>query len=72
MAKTRDNILREAASTLASLLEHYASAVATEEQLCAWIAPVPIPEDDKSYQWDEDSMSWVEITNRGQHEHFGQ
>ena len=37
MAKTRDNILREAASTLASLLEHYASAVATEEQLCAWI-----------------------------------
>jgi hypothetical protein len=33
-----------------------------EEQLCAWIAPVPMPEDDKSYQWDEDSMSWVEIT----------
>jgi hypothetical protein len=32
-----------------------------EEHTCTWAAPVPMPEDDKSYQWDEDSVSWVEV-----------
>jgi hypothetical protein len=26
-----------------------------------WEAPVPKPEDDKSYGWDEESVSWIEV-----------
>ena len=26
-----------------------------------WVAPVPRPEDDKKYLWDEPTLSWVEI-----------
>jgi hypothetical protein len=33
-----------------------------EEQTCVWAAPVPAPDDGKAYQWNEDSVSWVEIT----------
>jgi hypothetical protein len=27
-----------------------------------WEAPTPMPTDEKSYRWDEDTLSWVEIT----------
>ena len=27
-----------------------------------WGAPIPIPDDGKSYDWNEDTTSWVEIT----------
>jgi len=27
-----------------------------------WQAPVAMPEDDKRYQWDEATTSWVEVT----------
>ena len=27
-----------------------------------WDAPVPMPEDDKFYTWDEDTTNWVEVT----------
>ena len=26
-----------------------------------WQPPVPCPDDDKSYDWDEDTTSWVEV-----------
>ena len=26
-----------------------------------WIAPVPYPDDDKNYDWDESIVNWVEI-----------
>jgi len=26
-----------------------------------WEAPVPMPEDDKRYSWDEATLSWVEV-----------
>lgn len=32
------------------------------ETSCLWDAPVPRPEDDKMYAWDEASTSWVEFT----------
>ena len=32
-----------------------------DEETCLWQVPVPIPEDDKAYEWDEDSLSWVEV-----------
>ena len=32
-----------------------------DEDTCLWVAPVPYPEDDKVYEWDEDSLSWVEV-----------
>jgi len=31
------------------------------EETCLWDAPVPKPEDGKSYYWDEPSLSWIEI-----------
>ena len=39
----------------------YASWLLNEDT-CTWKAPVDMPTDDKRYQWDEDSLSWVEIT----------
>jgi hypothetical protein len=35
-----------------------------EEQTCVWVAPAPAPDDGKTYQWDEDSVSWVEINTQ--------
>ena len=32
------------------------------ESTCRWEAPVAQPQDDKMYQWDEATLSWVEIT----------
>jgi len=31
------------------------------EESLSWEAPVPMPDDDKNYQWDEENQSWVEI-----------
>jgi hypothetical protein len=31
-----------------------------DEETCLWVAPVPMPTDGKNYEWDEDSISWVE------------
>ena len=31
------------------------------ETTCKWEAPTPMPEDDKTYSWDEDTTSWVEV-----------
>ena len=32
------------------------------EDTCLWEAPVAMPTDDKMYEWDEDTTSWVEVT----------
>jgi len=32
-----------------------------DETTCLWTAPVPMPEDGKPYQWDEEAGAWVEI-----------
>jgi len=32
------------------------------EDTCLWNAPVARPTDDKHYSWDEDTLSWVEVT----------
>jgi hypothetical protein len=32
-----------------------------DEETCYWIAPVAMPTDDKTYRWNEDSLSWEEI-----------
>jgi len=31
------------------------------EETCLWDAPTPMPVDDKQYQWDEPTTSWVVI-----------
>ena len=36
----------------------FASWVLTSEAV--WEAPVPMPADNKIYEWDEDSLSWIE------------
>jgi hypothetical protein len=33
-----------------------------DETTCLWNPPVEMPSDDKSYKWDEESLSWKEIT----------
>ena len=33
------------------------------EDTCLWGAPVAHPDDGKSYAWDEDTLSWVEVPN---------
>lgn len=30
-------------------------------ETCSWDPPVPMPADGKNYQWDEPSLSWVEV-----------
>jgi len=30
-----------------------------DEDTCQWVAPVPYPEDDVMYQWDEETIDWV-------------
>lgn len=30
-------------------------------ETCLWEAPVPYPDDGKSYYWDEATLSWVEM-----------
>ena len=32
-----------------------------DEDTCTWKAPIPKPDDDKIYDWDEDTTSWKEI-----------
>jgi hypothetical protein len=32
-----------------------------DEQTCLWNAPVAYPTDDKRYNWDEATTSWVEV-----------
>jgi len=31
------------------------------EDTCQWGAPVAYPDDDKMYDWDEETTSWVEV-----------
>jgi hypothetical protein len=32
------------------------------EDTCQWAAPVSYPTDDKRYRWNEETTSWIEIT----------
>jgi hypothetical protein len=32
------------------------------ETTCIWEAPTPMPEDGKTYSWDEATTSWVEVS----------
>lgn len=33
------------------------------EDTCLWAPPTPYPTDDSAYEWDEETTSWVEVTN---------
>lgn len=35
------------------------SSWALNEETCLWEAPVPMPEDEFVYRWDEDGLQWV-------------
>lgn len=35
-----------------------------DEDTCQWVAPTPCPQNGKPYTWKEDTLSWVEITER--------
>jgi len=32
-----------------------------DEQTCLWQAPIPMPTDDKRYQWSEDNLNWIPV-----------
>lgn len=34
-----------------------------DESIANWTAPVPYPADGLHYQWDEESLTWIEIPN---------
>ena len=34
-----------------------------DAEIFDWQAPVPMPQDEKAYRWDEDSTAWVEVTD---------
>ena len=34
---------------------------ALNESTCQWDPPIPYPDDDKRYDWDEDTTSWKEV-----------
>jgi hypothetical protein len=40
----------------------YPSWVLNEEN-CQWQAPIPYPDDDLMYEWDEDSQQWLSTEN---------
>lgn len=31
------------------------------EDTCLWDAPVPYPDDNKPYYWDEDTLNWIQV-----------
>jgi hypothetical protein len=33
-----------------------------DEETCLWQPPVPMPEDGKVYSWNEESLTWIEVT----------
>ena len=33
-----------------------------DEDTCLWVAPAPKPEDGAVYDWNEETVSWVEVT----------
>ncbi len=39
----------------------YASWVLNDDS-CIWEAPTPMPDDDNTYRWDEETTAWVEVT----------
>lgn len=36
------------------------------EDTCLWVAPVPYPADGKAYQWDEDTLNWIQVVQSSQ------
>ena len=32
-----------------------------DEETCRWVAPLPSPVDGKRYNWDEATLSWIEL-----------
>lgn len=36
---------------------------ALNEDTCCWEAPAPYPQDGKRYDWNEEALSWVEVSN---------
>lgn len=33
-----------------------------DNETCLWNSPVEKPSDNKHYKWDEDNLSWIEVT----------
>lgn len=33
------------------------------EETCLWESPIPYPQDDKQYIWDEEQQNWKEVTD---------
>ena len=34
-----------------------------DENTCIWEAPIPYPTDGKKYEWNEETLTWIEIPN---------
>lgn len=59
---TAEEIATKKADTVAAWNNHFPSWVFNELK-CVFEPPVPYPQDDKQYYWDEPSVSWKEQTS---------
>lgn len=41
---------------------------ALDEETCLWVAPVPYPDDNKLYRWDDENQVWEEIPVQNEEE----
>ena len=61
-AMTAEEITAKQDAVKASWAESGFASWVFDEVICAFKAPVAYPTDGKMYQWDEDTTSWVEVT----------
>jgi hypothetical protein len=59
---TAEEIASKKAETVAAWNNHFPSWVFNEDS-CSFASPVPYPQDDNFYQWDESIINWVEASN---------
>ena len=57
---TLEEITAKKAATIAAWNNHFSSWV-LNEKTCIFEPPLPHPQDDKMYRWDESVVSWVEV-----------
>lgn len=60
MTLEEKTIKQQATKDAWALGPNYASWTFDEEQ-CAYISPIPYPENGKRYLWDEEQRNWVEV-----------
>lgn len=59
---TAEEVTIKKADTIAAWNNHFSSWVFNEDK-CVFESPIPYPQDDKYYRWEESIINWVEVSN---------